>query len=212
MNYAFLGTRQPRLLAAPVVDLYCTAATSFAKQGGTIVCGATPGAEQLAAEAALAAGGNVELFLPWALYEREWVQRVKRQYGSQIRETVFMPSVHPEWLQAARAALPNGENLSTGSLALHARCYGMLARAGAVIVMPYVRLSWQVIERPTSFRRSLIGGISGVSQVRERTIDKGGAELAIRFAHNLECNAFDLSSEEDRVRLLSELQTPAFAD
>jgi hypothetical protein len=172
-----------------------------------ISCGATPGAEQLAAEAALAAGGNVELFLPWANYEREWVQRIKRRFGAQVSETVFDPALHADWLTAARTMVPNGGHLSTGSIALHARCYGMLARATSVIVMPYVRLSWQVVERSSEFRRSKIGGISSESEIRERTIDKGGAESAIRFAQTLERNAFDLSTEEDRLRLLESLQS-----
>jgi len=170
------------------------------------VCGATPGAEQLAAESALKAGGKVELFLPWANYERAWVQRIKRQFSGQVSETVFDPAKHSDWLAAARSTVPNGEHLSTGSIALHARCYGMLQRATSVVVMPYVRFSWQVIERSSEFRRSKIGGVSSESHIRERTVDKGGAELAIRFAQTLERNAFDLSTEEDRVRLLQSLQ------
>jgi hypothetical protein len=160
----------------------------------------------LAAEAALAAGGTVELFLPWALYEREWVQRIKRQFGEQVHETVFDPAVHADWLAAARATVPNGEHLSSGSIALHARCYGMLECANAVVVMPYVRLAWQVSERPAGNLRNRIGGISGESVVRERIIDKGGAECAIRFAQTLERNAFDLSSEGDRLRLVSAIK------
>jgi len=212
MNYAFLGTRQPRLLPTPVLDFYRNAASSLAKQGSCIVSGATPGAEQLAAEAALHAGGNVELFLPWALYEREWVQRIKRQFAEQVHETVFNPTTHAHWLREARAMVPNGENLSMGSISLHARCYGMLERAGAVVVLPYVRLTWQVIERTSDFRRSKIGGISSESQVRERTLDKGGMEWPIRFAQTLERDSFDLSTEEDRVRLLRAIQDPVYTD
>lgn len=225
MKYAFLGTRQPRLLPPTVVELYRAAAIALAKQGGTILSGATPGADQLAAEAALAAGGRVELFLPWALYEREWVQRMKQLYGSCVQETVLAASTHADWLAAARATLPNGERLSTGSVALHARYYGMLERAEAVIVMPYVRISWQVTERPevsrastagglfgqstSHSRRSKIGGISGQSTIREQIIDKGGAESAIRFAQRLERTAFDLSDAGDRARLLTLLREPA---
>lgn len=206
MDYAFLGTRQPRLLPPAVVDLYRTAAISLTRQGSTVLCGATAGAEQLAAEAALTAGGLVELFLPWALYERDWVQRMKRLHRERVRETIFAPSTHPDWLEAARTTVPNGAHLSAGSIALHARSYGLLERADAVVMMPYVRLTWQVSERPLASRRSRIGGISGESEIREQILDKGGAEWAIRFAQNLERRGFDLSTEEDRARLLSTIQ------
>lgn len=209
MDYAFLGTRQPRLLPPTVIDLYRTAAESLAKQGSTVLCGATAGAEQLAAEAALSAGGTVELFLPWALYERDWVQRMKRLHGERVREILFAPSTHSDWLEAARATVPNGAHLSAGSIALHARSYGLLERADAVVMMPYVRLTWQAIERPATSRRSRIGGISGESEIREQILDKGGAEWAIRFAQNLDRVAFDLSAEEDRARLLSTIHDVA---
>jgi hypothetical protein len=228
MKYAFLGTRQPRLLPPAVVELYRTAAIALAQQGGTILSGATPGADQFAAEAALAAGGRVELFLPWALYEREWVQRLKQLYGARVQQTVFAASTHANWLAAARAMLPNGKRLATGSVALHARYYGMMECAEAVVVMPYVRLSWQVTERPENSRassvsgifgqgalrsrRTRIGGISGQSTIREQIVDKGGTESPIRFAQRLERTAFDLSDADDRERLLTVLREPALVD
>ena len=56
---AFIGTREPRLVPGSVSNLYTRAAAALARAGRTIVTGATPGAEQLAVEAALAAGGKV---------------------------------------------------------------------------------------------------------------------------------------------------------
>lgn len=210
MRYAFLGTRQPQLLPPPVIDLYQSAAKSLAEQGGIILSGATAGADQLAAESALAVGGRAELFLPWALFERDWVQKMKRLHGERVQETVFVPDLHGTWLNAARATLPNGARLSTGSVAVHARYYGMLEGAEAAILMPYVRLGWQVVERPGDSRRRTIGGISGQVSVREQIIDKGSTEPAIQFAQRLEQMAFDLSDDEGRVRLLSLLRQPLF--
>ncbi|MCC2667899.1 MAG: hypothetical protein K0Q72_370 [Armatimonadetes bacterium] len=203
---AFLGTRQPRLLPPHVVDLYRTAAASLGGQGDLLLSGATPGAEQLAAEAALAAGGAAEFFLPWALYEREWVARMERTYGDRVRTVVFEVSTYPQWLEAARNAHPDGQRLSVGSLAVHARCFGMIERATLVIVMPYVRIAWQVVERPGLFGRKRI---TGESRVRERTTDKGGTELAIRFAESLGVAAYDLSRDDDRYRLADLLEPDA---
>jgi hypothetical protein len=203
---AFLGTRQPRLLPPHIVELYSTAAAIIGEQGDLLLSGATPGAEQLAAESALQAGGQVELFLPWSLYERDWVSRLERTYPGKVSTIVFDSAIHTEWLEAARAVLPGSSRLSTGSLAVHARCFGMLQHATLMIVMPYVRIAWQVIDRPGLFRRGRLAAITGRAQVRERTEDKGGAELAIRFAEGLGIAAYDLSTEEDRFRLAELLQ------
>lgn len=207
MKYAFIGTRQPRLLPSAVLDLYRAAAFFLAKQGCIIVSGATPGAEQLAVEAALRAGGKVELYLPWTRYEREWMQRMRRDYDPQIEVCVFSSTTHTAWLEVARTELPNGGNLAVASLALHARCYGMLQSADAVVLVPYLRQAGPTGEQPLARHRPSASN-SRASPSQTPILDRGGTEYALRFARILQLDAFDLSTDEDQIRLVTAIRSP----
>jgi len=183
------------MVAAPVIRLFRGAAQAVAQRGQTLVSGATPGAEQLAVETALAAQGRVRLFLPWARYEAEWLSRLERRYPGRIELKTEESATLTEWRAAVLAEYPEGERLAPGSLALLARYYGMMEHVGTVVVMPYVRMGRPTVERASDRGRGKIGGIAFGSPVQEPVADKGGAELPLRFARALRLNCYDLSDE-----------------
>lgn len=146
----------------------------------------------------------MQLYLPWARYEAEWVLWVQQEFPNQVSLTVFDPEVHREWLLLARKQHPQGERLSRGSLALLARTQGMLSQASTVIAMPYVRIRERVTERSLRPQRGRIGG---VVQIREHVVEKGAAELPMRFAERLDVERFDLSDPLDCERLEAALES-----
>jgi len=55
-----------------------------AEQGGQVSTGAAPGADQAYAEGCLAAGGSVQLWLPWSGFESKWVKSMKERYDLNV--------------------------------------------------------------------------------------------------------------------------------
>lgn len=131
---AFIGTRDIAALPEVTVDVYRHAAEAAGRAGTTVVTGAAPGADQLAATLAVSRGGPLELVLPWASFEDKWVRWARAHRGVSI--VVYDPLEHPAWLDSVRKYHPAGRKLIGGSLALHARNYGIVYRAELVIALP----------------------------------------------------------------------------
>ena len=98
-----------------------------------IVSGAAGGADQAAASAALAAGGSVHLVLPWLTYEQTWVRSVRSQYYERVSVEVYDPRLDRAWTESLRTYDPAPERLTCGMFALHARNFGIVANAAAVM-------------------------------------------------------------------------------
>jgi hypothetical protein len=144
--------------------------------GAVVYSGASPGAEQIAAERALQAGGRVRLYLPRDGFEAEWVQRMTAAHPDQVEFTRFDPDVHQEWVDAVYAWHPAGTFLAKASLAIYARSYGMVRDASVVVALPFVRL-------------------------KNGTSDRGQSEQGLQVAREMEIPLYDLSVDADRERL-----------
>lgn len=173
---AFIGTRQPRMLPRTWYRLYTDAAEWVARSGAVVASCATPGAEQLAAQCALAAGGTVCLYLPWSDFEAEWVRRVQGEYPGLVTTRVYDPDVHADWTEAVLRTHPAGSYLARASQALYARSYGAVYEATDVVALPFIRS-------------------------RNGAADKGQTEQGLQLARDLGLSLYDLSVEEERLRL-----------
>jgi len=175
-SYAFIGTKQPRALPRSSYQLFTAAAKHAAENGITVHSGATPGAEQLAAERALEAGGTVRLYLPWNGFETGWLASMSRAHPNRVLTVVFDAEVHSEWTEAIHAWHPVGEHLARAALAMYARTYGLVRESTTVVAMPYLR-------------------------VKNGGSDKGQTEQGLRVARDLGLTLFDLSEEAGRLGL-----------
>jgi hypothetical protein len=175
-SFCFIGTRQPRSLSRSWYQLYTGAAEFAARRGFAVHSGAMPGAEQLAAETALAAGGLVRLYLPWEGYEPIWCRNQQNRHPSRVETVVYDPEIHTSWTEAIHQWHPAGTFLARASLGLYARTYGMVGESTSVVALPYVRLK------------------SGAA-------DKGQTEQGLTVARELELVLYDLSEEEGRTAL-----------
>ncbi|MGV3722856.1 MAG: hypothetical protein ACO1SX_18295 [Actinomycetota bacterium] len=182
-SYAFIGTKQPKSLPRTWCQLFTAAAEDAARNGITVHTGATPGAEQLAAERTLQAGGAVRLYLPWPGFEAVWVKGLSGAYPGRVSTVSFDPEVHSEWTEAIYAWHPNGEHLARASLAIYARNYGLVREATTVVALPYLR-------------------------VKNGAADKGQSEQGLEVARSLGLPVYDLSEEEDRQALRDLLDLP----
>lgn len=175
---AFIGTRQPRMLPRAWYHLYTEAAEWAARTGAVVASGATPGAEQLAAQCALNAGGSVRLYLPWSGFEAAWVRRVEREYPGKLTTSIYDPHIHEEWTEAIYRWHPTGTNLARAALALYARSYGAVYEATGVVALPFVRS-------------------------RNGAVDKGQTEQGLQLARDLGLTLYDLSDDAQRQQLRS---------
>jgi hypothetical protein len=175
-SYAFIGTKQPKSLPRSWCLLFTAAAEDAARHGITVHTGATPGAEQLAAERALQAGGSVRLYLPWPGFEAGWRKAISKAYPDRVSTVSFDPEVHAEWTEAIHAWHPTGEHLARASLAMYARNYGLVREATTVVALPFLR-------------------------VKNGVADKGQTEQGLEVARSLGLPVYDLSEDEDRQAL-----------
>lgn len=74
-------------------------------------------------------GTNLDVYLPWATYNRDIVPP-----GSRV--VVYSPAEHAEWTASVAQYHPAAGRLSRGAFALHARNYGIVAGAKTVIAFP----------------------------------------------------------------------------
>lgn len=175
-RFAFIGTRQPRILPRMWYSLYTDAAAWAARNGVRVLSGATPGAEQLAAQCALKAGGEVTLYLPWHGFEAEWVRRQEQEYSGQVTLRVYDPEIHHGWAEAIQRRHPTGAHLARASLALYARSYGLVYESTGVVALPFVR-------------------------TRNGAVDRGQSEQGLQIAQELGLSLYDISDDEPRERL-----------
>jgi len=160
------------------MNLFQHAASAFAARGDVIRTGGEVGSDRMAADAALLAGGRVEIYLPFSGFAEEWVGYVAAKYGDRFSTEVFDPVTHAEWAECVRSIHPNGKFLSRASTANLARSCGMVLGASAVIALPYVRNN-----------------------------DRGVSGLILRLAESRNVPAFDLSHNADYVALRTRLES-----
>jgi hypothetical protein len=156
--------------------IYTDAAEWAARNGVQVLSGATPGAEQLAAQGALKAGGQVTLYLPWHGFEVEWVKCQQEEYPGQVTLRVYDPEIHAGWAEAIHRWHPAGTHLARASLALYARSYGLVYEATSVVALPFVR-------------------------TRNGATDRGQSEQGLQIARELGLSLYDISDDELRERL-----------
>jgi hypothetical protein len=161
---SFIGTRDLDAVSDEVLALYQQAVESAVHAGYTIVTGAAQGADQLAADTALMAGGHVMLKLPWATYERAWVTQIVTRYPDKVWIEVYYPFHHDSWTQSVYQYHPKPDSLRQGPFALHARNFGIMENATTVVA----------ISNPNK-----IGG--------------GGTGQGLRIAEALRIRRFDLT-------------------
>jgi hypothetical protein len=163
-------------------QLYTGAAEWAARTGAVVASGATPGAEQLALQCALAAGGTVRLYLPWSGFEAEWVRNTERAYPGKVTTSIYDPNIHGAWTEAIHRTHPAGTHLAKAALALYARSYGAVYEATSVVALPFVRS-------------------------RNGATDKGQSEQGLQLARELGLSLYDLSEEDQRQQLRALLET-----
>ena len=117
--YAGIGSRR-----APknILNVMRKVAFYLAREGWTLVTGATRGADQAFAEGALQGGGRVVLWLPWRSYEQEWVGKMKRKYGDLVTVNVLRNDDRAAF-ESVFKYHPNPDALTRGVQKLHARNY-----------------------------------------------------------------------------------------
>lgn len=135
---AFIGTREIATVTPEIQELYTKAAVIAARAGCVVITGAAPGADQLAAEAALSVGGKIKLVLPWKNYERDWVDKIVEHCPSQVEVEIYniVSDKQAEWTRSVARYHPTGDKLSAGAFALHARNYGIVCDASTVVAIP----------------------------------------------------------------------------
>ena len=135
---AFLGASQETLGQIPCewLDLFTRMAAFMARQGRSLHMGATPGCEQLAAEAALGAGGTVHLFLPWAKYEAAWIKPMMAEHGERIRLTEYARDLHPKWDAYGGKYHGSSRSLGPKGRKLISRIGGVIEGCAGVVALP----------------------------------------------------------------------------
>lgn len=132
---AFIGARPEKMAKLPPewIELYRQAAVLTAMQEHTIHTGAAPGADQIAAEAALQAGGSVVLFLPWRSFEAAWIETLRPHRG-RVSVCIYDPEQHAQWAAWVDQHHPNPRVLGRAARKLMARNGGIIG-SGAVEVV-----------------------------------------------------------------------------
>lgn len=176
MKYvAFIGSRDLRQFDGNRLQLFTDAARAAVQHGYAVVTGACKGADQLAAETALAAGGKVLLVLPYIHYESAWIAAMESRYLGQVAAECYDPEVHPRWAKSVQLYHPAAAKLDVWSAALHARNFGIVGRSIAVVALP-------------NYQRN-----------------GGGTAQGLRVAQALGIKLFDLRDEKSNVELMKRL-------
>jgi hypothetical protein len=196
---AVVGTRQPAGVPPERLQLFLEAVRAAARRGQVLHAGAAVGAERLAVEAALTCGGSVRLFLPWAQFERDWVNSIRRQAPERVEVVVFDSNEHPDWLAAARSFDPQARYYSTATAAGYARQCGIIQGCEMVIALPHVRVRWERVQekQPAGW----FGRRGRAASVAVPVEDRGSTEQQIRLATYLGAKVVDLSRDADRESL-----------
>lgn len=137
MSVAVLGTNQFEAADRDTQQVYLSAVTRLALARIPIRTGASTGCDQIAARAALEVGGRVELVLPWARFQAEWITVIRHKYPGRCHVEVFDRAHHAHWLESvARYARPDEVVVGWRSRRLYARVFGIVEPAEIVLAMP----------------------------------------------------------------------------
>jgi hypothetical protein len=137
MKYvAFIGSRDLKQFSQDHIDLFTDTVKATVQHGYAIVTGACKGADQLAADTVLLAGGKVLLVLPYADYEWHWVQLVQAGFPDQVKVEVYDPAIHQTWTESVQRYHPAPDRLKEDGVQMHARNYGIVGRAISVVALP----------------------------------------------------------------------------
>lgn len=128
--YAGIGARKT---PESILSIMREISKYLVKKNWTLNTGAAPGADQAFAEAALIVRGKVNLFLPWATYEKKWISKLR----GNINITVFDPERDSAAVESVYKFHPMAKSLKRSVFALHARNYLILDKARfAVLYTP----------------------------------------------------------------------------
>jgi hypothetical protein len=133
---AMVGTGALNAQGVVVWNAYVAAAEALARAGVPVRTGAAEGADQVAAEVTLHAGGSVQLVLPWRDYNSRWVDRMQGLYAGRVSVEVYDPALHARWWDSVTRYHPAGQRLSPAARKLHARNYGIVEPVAGVIAVP----------------------------------------------------------------------------
>lgn len=124
LRVAIIGTRTPdEVQACLAADI----ALGVSKQGYTVTTGGASGTDNEAMKGALP--GHLEVYLPWKSYNSHLIPR-------HAEVIVYDPFRHVTWMTSVRRYHPAPLALSRAAFALHARNFGIVHEAVAVLAMP----------------------------------------------------------------------------
>lgn len=97
--------------------------------------GAAEGVDQRAANLWLSKGGEVRLYLPWASYEKAWVDSIKKKHLDNLIIEVYDKGL-TAWTESVDKYHPNPNALKDSMRSLHARNYGIVSGCEFVLAFP----------------------------------------------------------------------------
>jgi hypothetical protein len=121
---AIIGTRTPDKYQAEAAK---DGARCVSEIGCTVTTGAAFGIDTEAMTGATP--GHLEVYLPWANYNSGLVPK-------HAKVTVYNPKIHIDWTASVKRYHPAPYVLTRGALALHARNFGIVNKAVAVVAFP----------------------------------------------------------------------------
>jgi hypothetical protein len=138
MIIAMIGTRQFDFQPEAMQHEFLRITRFTGEMGDTCRSGAAIGTDQIALMDCFRYGSPIDIVLPWATYEREFVQSMQRSATTEkpVSVTVFQRTVHTDWNKSVLTWHPAGRRLTYGAFALHARNYGITQPAHAVCALP----------------------------------------------------------------------------
>ena len=132
---ACLGANDWDKLPREATDAYLRAVERAALARIPIRTGASTGCDQAAASAALALSGRVELVLPWAAWQEEWVTRVRTAHPTRVKVEVLDPKRDVKWMQSVDQYAVSNVPLSAAKRMELARVYGIVERCEIVLAL-----------------------------------------------------------------------------
>ena len=128
-SYAGIGARKTPI---HIIEMMRETAVLLAKDGYTCNTGAALGADQAFANGAASVNGHVQLFIPWANYEKEWIANVG---GPGFFPDIYVanPVINTAAFNSVNQFHPAPDNLSKAVKALHARNWLILNNTEFVI-------------------------------------------------------------------------------
>jgi predicted Rossmann fold nucleotide-binding protein DprA/Smf involved in DNA uptake len=131
---AMIGTRELHEMDQDIVACYGYLAEVVSRLGHVVVSGLATGFDQRAMSIAAGNRGDIIAVSPWASYEREFLKTI--QDMTRVTVLTYNAARFPEWKQSVARYHPKPGALTRGAFALHARNYGIIDNADAVIAVP----------------------------------------------------------------------------